>query len=63
MFFVTVNLAIAIGVNCGYCSTLIEQSSYTVRGKNLEGEKFGESLLMKQMARKILANLLASLQL
>ena len=36
---------------------------YTVRGKILEGENFGESLLMKQMARKILANLLAGLQL
>ena len=35
----------------------------TVRGKILEGENFGESLLMKQMARKILANLLADLQL
>ena len=30
----------------------------TVRGKILEGENFGESLPMKQMARKILANLL-----
>ena len=37
--------------------------AYTVRGKILEGENFGESLLMKQMARKILANLLAGLQL
>ena len=36
---------------------------FTVRGKNLEGENFGESLLMKQMARKILANQLAVLQL
>ena len=35
----------------------------TVRGKILEGENFGESLLMKQMARKILANQLAGLQL
>ena len=36
--------------------------AFTVRGKILEGENFGESLLMKQMARKILANLLAGLQ-
>ena len=35
----------------------------TVHGKILEGENIGESLLMKQMARKILANLLAGLQL
>ena len=35
----------------------------TVRGKILEGEYFGELLLMKQMARKILVNLLAGLQL
>ena len=40
----------------------------TVRGKILEGENFGESLpmkqmAMKQMARKFLANLLAGLQL
>ena len=35
----------------------------TVRGKILEGENFGESVLMKQVARKILANLLAGLQL
>ena len=36
---------------------------YTVRGKILEGENFGESLLTNQMARKILANQLAGLQL
>ena len=41
----------------------IKLLSNTVRGKILEGENFGESLLMKQMARKILANLLAGLQL
>ena len=35
----------------------------TVRGKILEGENFGESLLTNQMARKILANQLAGLQL
>ena len=35
----------------------------TVHGKNLEGENFGESLLMKQMAKKILANILVGLQL
>ena len=35
----------------------------TVCEKILEGGNFGESLLMKQMARKILVNLLAGLQL
>ena len=35
----------------------------TVRGKILEGENFGESLLTNQMARKFLANQLAGLQL
>ena len=35
----------------------------TVHGKISEGGNFGKSLLMKQMARKILANLLAGLQL
>ena len=46
---------------CTHVRTYVR--SYTVRGKILEGENFGESLLMKQMARKILANLLAGLQL
>ena len=35
----------------------------TVHEKILEGGNFGESLLMKLMARKILVNLLAGLQL
>ena len=39
---------------CLYC---------TVHGKILEGEIFGESLLMKQLVRKILANLLTIYQL
>ena len=38
-------------------------SDDTVRGKILEGENFGESLLTNQMARKFLANQLAGLQL
>ena len=38
-------------------------NTHTVRGKILEGENFGESVLMKQVARKILANFLAGLQL
>ena len=42
---------------------LLYTHEITVRGKNLEGENFGELLLMKQMARKILANQLAGLQL
>ena len=51
---------IAIGDSYLSLSTIVLN---TVRGKNLEGENFGESLLMKQMARKILANQLAGLQL
>ena len=31
--------------------------AYTVRGKILEGENFGESMLLKLLARKNLANL------
>ena len=32
-------------------------STYTVRGKILEGENFGESMILKLLARKNLANL------
>ena len=42
-------------------SYVVISRNITVRGKILEGEIFGESLLMKQMARKILANLLEGL--
>ena len=45
------------------CCIVLGGKTDTVRGKILEGENFGESLLTNQMARKILANQLAGLQL